>query len=142
MPALIFSASHLHPMIVHFPIALILIGLVAEYISLSGKSATFYHEASWFLLGTGTVTAIPALLTGMFLTKELTGPAGDIRDIHETWGIITLAVALVTTLASSFVRMKNLQHTTAEWAVAALYTLTAAAVVVTGYYGGLLAYEF
>lgn len=142
MPALIFSASHLHPMFVHFPIALILTGLVTEFISLSKKSSSFYSEASWFLLGTGTVTAIPALLTGMFLTGELTGPAGNIRDIHETWGIITLAAALVTTLASSFVRMKDLQNSRTEWAVAALYTLTAAAVVITGYYGGLLAYEF
>lgn len=142
MPEVIFSPSHLHPMLVHFPVALILVGLITEYIALSKKTGTFYHEASWYLLGAGTIMAIPAFLTGMFLTEELRGPAGDIRDIHEIWAIATVAAGLITTLASSFVRMKNLQHTLTEWIVAALYTITGATVVITGYFGGLLAYEF
>lgn len=142
MNAIIFSASHLHPMLVHFPVALILAGLVTEFISLGKNTGHFYYEVSWFLLGIGTITAIPAFLTGMFLTGDFHGPADEVRDIHETWAVITLATALATTLASSYIRMKELQFTRMEWIVAALYLATGTSLVITGYYGGLLAYEF
>jgi uncharacterized membrane protein len=53
-----FSTSHLHPMLVHFPIAIVAIGFLAECISLITKKEFCLQKISFYLLMTGTFFAI------------------------------------------------------------------------------------
>ncbi|HRX11103.1 MAG TPA: hypothetical protein P5210_05610, partial [Draconibacterium sp.] len=55
-----FSIDHVHPMVVHFPIALIYIGFLCELIFLLFRKETLFSEAGFWLLCVGAVTAAAA----------------------------------------------------------------------------------
>jgi uncharacterized membrane protein len=54
---------HIHPMIVHFPIALLIVGFLFDILSLFIKKE-FYSNAGFYLLILGTLGIIAAYFTG------------------------------------------------------------------------------
>jgi uncharacterized membrane protein len=135
------TSTHIHPMVVHFPVALIILGCIAEFLAISSKDNKFFADGALYLLVIGTLTAIPSVLTGIYVTDEMTGAAGNIRLMHETWAFITLTGGVITMLVATFIRMHDLQHSKWEWMVAGLYLLTTIAMGVTGYLGGVLSHN-
>ncbi len=98
-----FTTSHLHPMLVHFPIALIAIGFAANFVHVFIKKGKSFSVIGFYLLIVGTLTALATLLTGVFLTSEMTGSAGEVRDSHELFAWITVILLIVTLAISTFV---------------------------------------
>ncbi len=140
---MLIDTFYIHPMIVHFPIALIIVGFVVEVVALfSENRKEFLFEGALYLLVIGTVLAIPAVLTGLYGTEELTGAPGNLRDLHETWAFISVTAGVITMLAATYTRMHNLQNSKYEWLVAILYMLTTASIAVTGYLGGVLTHQY
>ena len=74
------SLSHIHPMLVHFPIALIVIGFVADFASLVFKKEACLSKAGFYLLIVGTLSAVFALLAGVLFTSDMSGSTGEVRD--------------------------------------------------------------
>ncbi|HEY3390176.1 MAG TPA: DUF2231 domain-containing protein, partial [Prolixibacteraceae bacterium] len=62
------STSHLHPMLVHFPIALVVFGFIAEIAALYFKREVCLSRIGFYLLIIGTLSALTAWLTGNFFT--------------------------------------------------------------------------
>ena len=58
-----FDTTHLHPMIVHFPIALLIIGFLFD---LTGAifNKVFFSKAGFYLLILGTLGVIAAFISG------------------------------------------------------------------------------
>lgn len=54
------ETSHFHPMLVHFPIALVTFGYIAEVGSLIIKKELYLSKISLYLLVFGTLTASQA----------------------------------------------------------------------------------
>ena len=71
--------EHFHPMLVHFPIALVMIGFLADLASLIIKKELCFPKISFYLLIIGTLGALAAVTTGYFFTSEMSGAAGDVR---------------------------------------------------------------
>jgi len=137
-----FTTSHLHPMLVHFPIALVIFGFLAEVAFLFFKKEFGLRKMGYYLLIVGTLAAIVAWLTGNFFTSEMDGAAGKMRETHELFATITL----VLLLATSFFRttqliMKN-DNFTFRFLGFILYGLAAISVSITGYLGGSLVYNY
>ena len=67
--------THLHPAIVHFPIALLLLGSVTALVYLYRPTLFARHidlrRITWFLLGLGWVAVVPAVLSGLFAQSPL-----------------------------------------------------------------------
>jgi len=86
---------NLHPLFVHFPVALLTLYAVIEIVSIRKLSEKPY----WFplkaiILILGAISAIPALGTGLYLknqAKALDYPISRIMELHELFGILTLA---------------------------------------------------
>ena len=57
------SATHLHAMIVHFPIALLFVGFLFDLLSLATKKPSF-KTAALYLLVLGAIGAVAAYLSG------------------------------------------------------------------------------
>lgn len=57
-----FNTSHLHPMLVHFPIALVVFGFLADAVSLFYKKETCLSKTGFYLLVIGTLAAIATWL--------------------------------------------------------------------------------
>ena len=129
-------------MLVHFPIALIAFGFIAEFASLIFKKEVNLSMLGFYLLIAGTLTAILALFTGTFFTSEMTGSAGVIQETHETFAWITLGLLIVVSILRVFLKIKDKENTDLKWVAFALYALAAVSVSITGFYGGTLVYNY
>lgn len=136
------STTHFHPMLVHFPIALVVFGFIAEIAALYFKKEIYLSRMGFFLLIFGTLSALIAWLTGNFFTSEMAGAAGEIKDTHETFALITLGMLLVTSVLRIVILSKGKENTGLKWTALVLYGVAAISVSITGFYGGTLVYNY
>ncbi len=136
-----FSTSHFHPMLVHFPVALILAGYLAEIAYLVSKKDHFLLAGFWLLI-LGAISAAVAYLTGHLFTGEMTGPAGEIKSHHEFFATFTLVLVMVNALFNIYLKTMGKEKPAFQWLTFGLYTLSAITVAITGYYGGILVYSY
>lgn len=137
-----FSTSHLHPMLVHFPIALIVFGFLAELASAYFKKEVCLTKVGFYLLLFGTLSALFAWLTGAFFTSEMSGSAGEIKETHEFFAGITVGLLVVTSILRLFLQFRKNQDSRIKRLSFVLYALAAISVSVTGFFGGNLVYNY
>jgi len=137
-----FSTSHLHPLLVHFPIALVIFGFLAELAFLFFKKETSLNKMGYYLLIVGTLAAIVAWLTGNFFTSEMDGAAGKIKETHELFATITLGFLIATSVLRTALLMLKNENPALKNIAFLLYALAAISVSITGYLGGSLVYDF
>jgi uncharacterized membrane protein len=138
-----FNTAHFHPMIVHFPIALIMAGFLAEVVSLFFKSEKCLSKAGFYLLLLGTLSAVVAWSTGKLFTNEPTqGPVMQIFELHETGGLITMILMLLASAFRIYLVVEGKEETVLKWIAFGIYFLGFSAVAFTGYMGGSMVYDF
>lgn len=96
-----FSATHLHAMIVHFPIALLLVGILSEIIGFVTKKK-FFDQAGFYLLILAAGGATVAYLTGDQAGDGMEG--GSLKaamDLHEQTAIFTLWLTIAAAITRS-----------------------------------------
>ncbi|MCK0157110.1 DUF1549 domain-containing protein [Cellulophaga sp. F20128] len=88
--------GRLHPLLVHFPIALLVIALVFELLTLGGKRQGLRDGIYW-MLHIGAATAVLTALMGWLLSTydEYTG---DLVTYHQYTGIATAVLSVITVL--------------------------------------------
>jgi uncharacterized membrane protein len=137
-----FDFQHLHPMIVHFPIALLIIGLLADTIGLLTKKE-FFSKAGFYLLVIGTISVIASFITGNIAGDGVTeaGPLKQALETHEDSAELTIwlmsAAALIRII---FVALKKYSGIL-QWISFALFLIGVISIARTGYYGGDLVYK-
>ena len=94
--------NHIHPMMVHFPIALVTFGYLAELGSLFIKKEWQLTKISYYLLIFGTLSGIVAYLSGQLFTADMSGAAEEIRSWHETFAGITIGLLILTSAIRSY----------------------------------------
>jgi len=134
------STSHFHPMMVHFPIAIVTIGFIADLASLFFKKETWLQKSALWLLIFGTLAALAAVITGALFTSEMSGSAGEVRETHEMFAFITLGALVVTSVFKIIVH--NKPTVTLKWVAFLLYAIATLSVSITGFFGGTLVYNY
>jgi uncharacterized membrane protein len=138
-----FDTAHLHPMIVHFPIALITVGFIAEVVSLFFKSEKCLSKTVFYLMVLGTLAAIAAWSTGQLFTNEPTqGEIVKIFEKHETGALITMILMLIGSVFRIWLVVRKKEETQLKWVAFGFYLLGFAAVTFTGFMGGTMVYNF
>ncbi len=138
-----FNTAHLHPMIVHFPIALITIGFLAEVFSLFIKSEKCLSKTGFYLMILGTLAAIAAWSTGQLFANEPTqGEIVNVFSRHETGALITMCMMILGSAFRIWLIIKKKEETQLKWIAFAFYFLGFAAVTFTGFMGGSMVYNF
>lgn len=85
-----------HPLMVHFPIGLLVVALFMELLTIGGKRDGLRDGIRWMLY-IGTLFAMLSALLGWLLrTQE--DYAGDLVDNHQYTGIATAVLALITSI--------------------------------------------
>jgi uncharacterized membrane protein len=138
-----FNTAHLHPMVVHFPIALIAAGFLAEVVSLFFRSEKCLSKTGFYLLVLGALAAIVAWSTGQVFTTEPT--QGEIVNVfakHETGALITMILVVSGAAFRIWLMLKKREETQLKWIAFGLYFLAFAAVTFTGFLGGTMVYNF
>jgi uncharacterized membrane protein len=136
-----FTTGHLHPMLVHFPIALIVIGFLAESTSYIVKRELYLQKVSFYLLLAGTLFAIFTWLSGVLFTPEMSGTAGTIKKTHQLFAVLTLGLLLLTSILRVLLTRYADNQLLTRLSFTA-YLLAAVCVVISGYYGGTLVYNY
>ena len=138
-----FNPAHLHPMIVHFPIALIIVGFIADVVSLFFKNEKCLSKTGFYLMVLGALATIAAWLTGQLFTTEPTdGEIVNVFQQHETGALITMIIIVIGAAFRVWLVLKKREETQLKWVVFGLYFLAFAAVSYTGFIGGSMVYNF
>jgi len=88
------AVLNVHPMFVHFPIALWLAALLFEALAVALGSDE-WHRTAARILYLGTIAGIVTIFTGLAAEKSIPpGPAMIVVGIHETLMMITTSVAI------------------------------------------------
>ena len=98
-------APNIHPMIVHFPIALLVAGFAVDLLSLILSRRPALRDAATWLYCAGAAGAIAAYLTGENAADSMLLPAevAPLVDVHDNWAFRTML--LFTLLAAARVAL-------------------------------------
>lgn len=134
-----FDTSHIHPMLVHFPIALALLGFLLEGVALYKKCPSRCGETILYFAAFSAILAATAgsLFTPDFKIEEL----AQAKNIHSTFAGIAVTMLCI---ASTFYLGRFLwkSHSPILRKIGFFfYFLGAVAVGITGYLGGVLVYN-
>ena len=128
------TIGHLHPLIVHFPIALVVIAAAAES-AVAATGDQRWRAAALVNIRAGAAFAVPAAVAGWWLVPALgLGPTPTVayhRWLGTAAACATVAAALATWRADRWSRRD-------VWTFRLAVTVACACVVVTGHLGALL----
>ena len=124
-------AEHAHNRIVHFPIALSVVGLL--FLLLSRRGRFGLADAARWLIGLSALGAMAAFVTGLLQARDFRGDAREwVVLVHRSWGIAGAAALVVWALL-------------AAWGPSRRYALAwgflaVVIVLIAAFYGGIVAY--
>jgi len=130
----------LHPIIVHFPIALISLAYLYQIITVIKPDAVPQHLNLWILIP-AAISTLPAVITGEKAEEsvtELCAEAHETIENHElfanitTWGILALTGVWI------YITLQGHAGQRVQRLLLAFLTLIFISVCITGYLGGEL----
>lgn len=138
-----FNYAHFHPMIVHFPVALLVVGFLADVLSLFfSKKESCLSKIGFYLMLLGALGTIAGYFTGEFFTEELTGAAGELKEKHEVFAKLTMFVMIFASALRIFIMVKHNKNAWLKWLVFVLFLSGVILVGITGFLGGTLVLEY
>ncbi len=124
--------GRLHPLVVHFPIALILVAAAVDLIGWIRKNPA-PAEAINILLGFAALGAVVAAATGWWFAKQQENADGTLLTWHRWLGVAVVAIAAAAWLSGNL-RVLSPHR---RW----LLLVGAVLVAVCGHLGGLLVWH-
>ena len=129
-----------HPLLIHFPIALVLAAALAEILGVLGRLERATDIAR-FMLTLSAASIVPVILSGWLLADSSYGsaPADTVLTAHRWAGITTALATLGATAAAWFVKAQSSNKATRRlyWL---LLGISVVAVSITGHLGATLVY--
>jgi uncharacterized membrane protein len=146
-----------HPVLVHFPIALLCLAFVFDAIGLVRHSGSF-RSAGLYCLVTGAIGAALAVLSGWITPEAREGEgreglagglhphlpsisrffSGRLVQVHEHWGYVLLAMVVLWLAARAGAELNKSRRPGLAMVAGAV---ALAVLFITGYYGGELVYR-
>jgi len=128
-------------MIIHFPIALIMVGFITEIISLFSKNI-FFKNTALYLLILGSLGVVFAYFSGGYAGEGIEeGPLKNPMGLHEQAALISILLAVSTTLFKVVFFFFKQNTIWVKWVGILLFSALVGAVIRTGYLGGQLVYS-
>lgn len=115
--------GHLHPILVHFPIGILVIACVMIWVQAIRKTETQSSISALLLLG--AIAAIMASISGFLLSNSGDYEKGDVLA-HQWWGIGTTVCAIILYFFQAYQKIISL--------------VLFVALAITGHFGGELTY--
>ncbi len=132
-----------HPIIVHFPIVLVVVSLFFHSLSMTFPRY-IGHITGLIILWLGAISAFLASLTGekaySGLQSEQIRIIKDVIGRHEDLANITTWSIIIFVLAWTFTYLKFKDRKWLNWIVLSGLTILCIFVLLTGYWGGELVY--
>ena len=131
----------IHPMVVHFPIALLIASVVFDFLATRWRHKSF-QDAGLYTLIAGLFGAVVAVGTGAMAEEavEDMGIPESVLEMHEVLGYATLLFFLGLLALRLLMRWKLLKEMPALYLTMGLVGIVI--LVMAGYVGGGLVYDF
>ena len=136
-----FDTSQFHPMVVHFPIAIIIIGFLFDLSSLFLTKVKCLSTMGLYLEVIGMLGAVAAFGTGYYFTSQMEGEAGILKDQHQLFATLTLVAIILATFFRLLLVYQKKEESYLKYAALSLFLLAFIFVIITGHLGGKLVYE-
>src|SRR3972149_7206570 len=136
----IYEMPNIHPLIVHFPIALLTSFLFMELLNFITGKESFRAAATWMLY-LGTIGALAAVLAGLWAASTVEHPE-EVHEIllkHRNLGITVLALSVLLSVWRIYVRGSFSRKGQVLHLVVAFITVTGMALCAGN--GGLMGYK-
>ena len=137
-----FDSGHLHPMVVHFPIALISVGFLFDVVSVFNSKQPCLSRAGFWLEILGMAGAVVAFGTGYFFTTPMEGEAGLMHEKHELFATVALVSIIIATLFRIVAIYLDKQTAGVRYTALGLFFISFIFISITGYLGGTLVLEY
>jgi uncharacterized membrane protein len=138
---MMISATHLHAMAVHFPIALLIVGFLFELISLFYKK-DFFNQSAFYLLLLGMVGTVVSYLAGSAAGEGMEeGTLKKAMELHEQAATISLWLTIITALVYAGYYLLKYNPRWLRIAGVLLFAGVIGSIARTGYLGGQLVYK-
>lgn len=134
------NTTIIHPMLVHFPIALLLTGFALLLYWLLRRNKPYAMKLPFVLSALGSVSLAAALIAGFVFTSPMVGIMGRIRTEHLTFASATLVVSVVASVLLGVYTYRKNPKCGLLVAASVLYGLAAALVAYTGHLGGQMVF--
>ncbi len=135
------SSTHLHAMVVHFPIALLMVAFLFEVISYFFKKDVL-RQSAFYLLILGTIGAVISYLTGNAAGGGMEdGALNKAMELHEQAATISLCLTIITALVYTGTHYYKRNKVWLRIISLFLFTGVIGSVARTGYLGGQLVYK-
>ena len=133
---------NLHPIIVHFPIALLLTSVFFDFLALL-KPQSALQPAAFYLLVLGVVFGIWAGISGDSAARTLSESHHFHPDIqiHADFGNGTIWLSILLLLCRTYFTIRRRFFSGFKIAYLILSLVTASLLSITGYLGGKLVFE-
>ncbi|NOX36760.1 MAG: DUF2231 domain-containing protein [Calditrichaeota bacterium] len=136
-----FDITLLHPKVVHFPIALVLVAFVFDILGMIKKNE-FYYRFAWINLVLAFFAAVVAIVSGLLAANNV--PHNDLAhetmETHENLGYVIGGILAV--LVFWRFRLKGAFPEKGKWIYLLLFFVGVGTVVISSDLGGKMVYEF
>jgi uncharacterized membrane protein len=130
----------IHPMIVHFPIVMLIFGVISLWISM--WKPDFFHKLANYLLTGGFIAVVLSIVSGNDGVKSALvnfQTTQEMISLHQRFGFLTL-ITLIILLVLRFIHRKR-----PNYFLSILILLCSGAVLIlvtlAGHYGGQIVYS-
>ena len=137
-----FDTSHFHPMLVHFPIALTMVGALLEVVRFLIKKPETKLPSGEVLLYLAAASAVIALLSGFLFTATFAGKPLEVRNIHLILASLTTLALIMAACFYLLYRFGKQKRKLYYMSGLVFYLLSALLVGATGFMGGNLVYTY
>lgn len=136
------TEQHLHALVIHFPIALLIIGFFSELIAIFSKSS-FFKNVSFYLLSIGTLSVIVAYISGSYAGEGITdGIFQKPLGMHKEAALVTLVLSIITVFSKAAIFFFNYQKAWSKWTSFLMFTFLVGSVTRTAFLGGELVFKY
>lgn len=135
----IIEEFHIHPILVHFPIALFISAFGLQLIAIIFKKEKL-QSVSWTNFILAVLITPLVILTGLLEEKHL-HLSHRIADIHKIFAFWTFGVSSISATGLWIIKKMDLRKT---FKIIFFITLVLVTIMISvcGYYGGRLVYEY
>ena len=130
----------LHPALVHFPIAFIVLSFVFQLFTILIPKKIPDNLTLWALIP-AAVSTIPTVISGQSMKNKINNICVEAQkslEVHEVFANITTWGSLFICIIWIFITLNKNNNQSAQKLLFAFLTLLFVSVMITGYYGGLL----
>ncbi|MBI5021752.1 MAG: DUF2231 domain-containing protein [Ignavibacteriales bacterium] len=135
--------QNIHPYFVHFPIAILSVGLLWDLLGILLKKESF-KNAGWWAQVFGVIAIVITVTTGLIAANTVphNEASHEIMETHETIGLIVAGAFILLLIWRSFLKTSLPLRKSYQTIYLAIGILAVVTMLYGAHLGGKLVYEF